>query len=211
MNVFPLLVDYLVLFAAVPVALRWLMANNHGYPILPFLWVGGAACLYWLWKRPSFDRRELTRLNISRRALAGIVLRFGIIAVILGAGVAWFAPELLLRLPLTRPLLWLLIMFLYPALSVYPQGIIYRGFIFQRYKPLFQAPWAMTAASALAFALVHLVFNNLLAVAFTALAGLMFAWTYRRTKSIAISSLEHALYGCFIFTIGLGEFFYHGR
>jgi len=26
----------------------------------------------------------------------------------------------------------------------------------------------------------------------------------------AISSFEHALYGCWLFTIGLGQYFYHG-
>jgi membrane protease YdiL (CAAX protease family) len=206
-----LLIEYLVLFIAIPFGLRWLLQYYPGYPVLPFLWLAGVICGYWLWKRPHFDRRELTRMNISRRFLAGIVLRFSIFALVIGIGMAWLAPERFLRLPLNYPLLWLLIMLLYPVLSVYPQGIIYRGFMFHRYAPLFPRPWTMTIASALAFALVHLVFDNLPAVGLTAIAGVMFAWTYRQTKSIAVSSLEHALYGCFIFTVGLGEFFYHGR
>jgi hypothetical protein len=31
------------------------------------------------------------------------------------------------------------------------------------------------------------------------------------TGSLLTSSIEHALYGCWLFTVGLGQFFYHGR
>ena len=29
--------------------------------------------------------------------------------------------------------------------------------------------------------------------------------------SLFMSSLEHALYGCWLFPVGLGQYFYHGR
>jgi membrane protease YdiL (CAAX protease family) len=44
----------------------------------------------------------------------------------------------------------------------------------------------------------------------TFVAGLLFAWRYQATGSLLVSSMEHALYGCYIFTVGLGELFYHG-
>ena len=40
--------------------------------------------------------------------------------------------------------------------------------------------------------------------------GVLFARTYLTSGSLAMAALEHALYGNFIFTIGLGEFFFHG-
>jgi uncharacterized protein len=48
-------------------------------------------------------------------------------------------------------------------------------------------------------------------VALTFAGGLLFAWRYKTTGSLFTSSLEHALYGCWFFTIGIGQYFYHGR
>jgi uncharacterized protein len=98
----------------------------------------------------------------------------------------------------------------YPVLSVYPQGILYRAFFFQRYAALFPGKWAMIVASAAAFAFLHIIFRNWLAVALTFAGGLLFAARYAETDSLFTSSFEHALYGCWLFTIGLGQYFYHG-
>lgn len=100
-------------------------------------------------------------------------------------------------------------MVLYPVLSVYPQGIVYRAFLFGRYRELFGHAWAMVLVSAIAFAYVHVVFRNPLAPSLSFLGGLLFATRYEQTGSLFISSFEHALYGCAIFTIGLGRWFYH--
>jgi hypothetical protein len=47
-------------------------------------------------------------------------------------------------------------------------------------------------------------------VILTLLGGLMFAKTYEETGSLVLSGIEHALYGGFLFTIGLGKYFYYG-
>jgi membrane protease YdiL (CAAX protease family) len=44
----------------------------------------------------------------------------------------------------------------------------------------------------------------------TLVGGLLFAHTYWKTRSLLVSAIEHALYGCLLYTIGLGRFFYHG-
>jgi membrane protease YdiL (CAAX protease family) len=61
-----------------------------------------------------------------------------------------------------------------------------------------------------AFAFLHIIFRNTLAVSLTFLGGLLFAARYAQTGSLATSSFEHALYGCWLFTVGLGQYFYHG-
>ena len=121
-----------------------------------------------------------------------------------------FAPEDFLSLPRSDPRLWCLIMVLYPILSVYPRGIIYRAFLFERYRSLLGGGWGVVLSSAAAFAFVQIVFRSFLAVALTLPAGLLFAVRYWQTGSLLASSAEHALYGCAIFTIGLGRWFYHG-
>jgi membrane protease YdiL (CAAX protease family) len=102
----------------------------------------------------------------------------------------------------------------YPLFSVYPQGLIYRAFFFHRYRPLVEAcaplvrAWLLIVVSGATFALMHILFHNWIAVALTFPGGILFAVRYCNTRSLAVSSIEHALYGCFLFTIGLGQFFY---
>jgi len=40
--------------------------------------------------------------------------------------------------------------------------------------------------------------------------GWLFGGTYRRSRSLGLVCLEHALYGDLIFTVGLGQYFFHG-
>lgn len=68
----------------------------------------------------------------------------------------------------------------------------------------------MIVASAAAFAFMHIIFRNWVAVGLTFAGGLLFAARYAETSSLAASSFEHSLYGCWLFTVGLGQYFYHG-
>ena len=54
----------------------------------------------------------------------------------------------LFNFPRATPFFWALVMLLYPLLSVYPQEIIFRSFLFHRYAIIFPKPWLMVAVSA---------------------------------------------------------------
>lgn len=142
--------------------------------------------------------------------LVPVLLRDVILLILLGLAVRIFAPEFLFSLVRRQPLFWALIMLLYPLLSVYPQEFLYRAFFFQRYQPLFGSGRGMIAASSLAFSFVHIIFGNWLAVGLCCLGGLLFSLTYQRSGSLLLASIDHALFGNFIFTIGLGQFFHQG-
>ena len=142
--------------------------------------------------------------------LVPVLLRDVILLILLGLAVRIFAPEFLFSLVRRQPLFWALIMLLYPLLSVYPQEFLYRAFFFQRYQPLFGSGRGMIAASSLAFSFVHIIFGNWLAVGLCCLGGLLFSLTYQRSGSLLLASIDHAVFGNFIFTIGLGQFFHHG-
>ena len=101
-------------------------------------------------------------------------------------------------------------MLLYPVLSVYPQTFIYRVFFCYRYRTLFASPLWLILASSVAFAFVHIIFRNPIAVMFTFVGGVLFAWRYLETGSALTSAFEHSLYGCLMFTVGLGQYFYRG-
>jgi membrane protease YdiL (CAAX protease family) len=87
---------------------------------------------------------------------------------------------------------------------------MYRAFFFHRYRRLFGEGGRMVLASALAFGFVHIIFGHWISVVLSTAGGLLFAATYARSRSLLLTSLEHAFFGDLIFTIGLGQFFYHG-
>jgi len=124
------------------------------------------------------------------------------------AGTAWFTPGRFLNFPRERPWLWLAVMVLYPVLSVFPQELFYRVYFFRQFRSLFGDRWGMVIASLVAFSWVHIIFRNPYAIGLTAVGGYYFADTYRRSGSLRLVCTEHALYGCLVFTVGLGEFFY---
>jgi len=206
-----LLGEFVLLFVCLPVGLFFSFAT--ALPRLPILWGGCVYALVVLLRDPTFDRRQFWNGAGVRQQLAQIMALFGTGVVVISALVHVYAPQLFLILPRTHPVLWLVVIATYPVLSVYPQGLVYRAFLLHRYRPLLQPdpsgrPGMLIFASAAAFALMHVVFHNWEAIALTFLGGILFARHYLNTKSMAATSLEHALYGCFLFTIGLGQFFY---
>jgi uncharacterized protein len=202
-----LIAEFLFLFLLLPLGFRF---KPFPFPLIPALWLIAAYCFYRLWQDPSFDRSLLWNRQVLPRYLAQILLIFSVLALLITAGVFFLQPERLFILVRKMPVLWAIVMVLYPVLSVYPQGIVYRAFLFHRYRNLFSHRLVMIVVSAAAFSFVHIIFRNVIAVSFTLIGGVLFAWRYRESKSLFTSSLEHALYGCLMFTIGLGEFFYRG-
>ncbi len=105
----------------------------------------------------------------------------------------------------TKLLLWVVILFVYSLLSVYPQELLYRTFFFQRYQSLIKNEKLFIFLNAIIFSLGHLFFKNTLVIVLTFLGGLLFAFTYNKTKSTLLVSIEHAIYGCWLFTVGMGS------
>ena len=202
-----LAIEFLLLFFVGPALFA--LAQPRISPI-PVLWAGMAYCLVTMLRDPRFDRSRLWDTSGLRLHAPAILSLFAVVAAIGVVLVLRYAPTAFLELPRFNPLLWSLVTVFYPLLSVYPQGIIYRAFLFDRYRVLFGGGWGIVLVSAATFAFMHIVFRNLLAVTLTVPAGLLFAVRYWQTGSLVASSFEHALYGCAVFTIGLGRWFYHG-
>ncbi|MGF1635383.1 MAG: CPBP family intramembrane glutamic endopeptidase [Phycisphaerae bacterium] len=150
-------------------------------------------------------RRELLLLRWP-----GVVLLFVPGAVALLAGVWLLEPARLFYLPMERPVVWLVVMTAYPLVSVWPQELLYRTFFFHRYETVLGGRWPTLLLSAATFGWMHVLFLNWVAVVLTLIGGLIFAWRYDHTRSTLAVSVEHALYGQWIFTIGLGWYFFSG-
>lgn len=103
-------------------------------------------------------------------------------------------------------MLWLTILLLYPLISALPQELIFRVFIFHRYRALFPGTRTLPLVSAGVFALAHLVLGNWVAVLLSLAGGLLFAYTYARTGSLGLVTIV----GRLVVHGGHGELFLWG-
>ena len=198
--------ELLVIFVAVPVLMYERVLPN--WPI-PFLLLAVIWVLLVLRGDSSFDQQLLVRRAGVGEGFRKLLLRDMPLLVLLSLAVWLAAPRLLFSLVKIAPGLWLLVTILYPVFSAYPQELIYRAYFFHRFKPLFGSGPGMIAASALLFGFVHIIFGNWISMALSAAGGALFGLTYRNSRSLLLACLEHALFGDFIFTIGIGRYFYH--
>ncbi len=204
-NIF-LWLEFLILFGMVPLVYASGIVPLPKIPILLLIFLG---CLAYLLKNDSYETsRLLNGIRNNAREIKAICLRAVIVALGCVFMVLLIDPAMLFAFPLKHPWLWLAVIVLYPLLSAYPQELIYRAFLFHRYKPILGSQPAIILASTIAFSFLHIIFGNWLAVILTIPAGYLFARVYIKTDSLLLASLEHALYGCIIFTVGLGHFFY---
>lgn len=198
--------ELLCIYVAVPLLMYERVLPN--WPI-PFLLFGVVWALLVLRGDSSFDRRLLVRRADLGSGFRKILIRDVSLLLLLGLAVWLAAPKMLFSLIKTAPALWFLVMILYPVLSVYPQELLYRAYFFHRFKPLFGGGAGMIAASAMLFGFAHIIFGRWIPIALTTLGGVLFGLTYRKSGSLLLACLEHALFGDFIFTIGIGRYFYH--
>lgn len=177
--------------------------------MIGLLW-GFALLAYLAIKRhnAAFTHRKEWNFAAAKQGVVPVLRRFALIAPLI-AGFAYLHDyDRLFSFPLERPQVWAMVMVLYPILSVWPQEMLYRSFFYHRYRSIIPGNEAYIIASAFFFGYAHIVFENWVAILFCTIGGVMFARTYLKYASLALVCFEHALYGCFIFTIGLGWYFY---
>jgi len=116
-----------------------------------------------------------------------------------------FDKQNLFYVVLNKPFLWISILFVYSVFSVYPQELIYRTFYFQRYETLFKSKTLLIFVNAIVFCLAHMFFRNTLVIVLTFLGGLLFGFTFYKSKSTLFVTIEHAILGCWLFTVGMGN------
>lgn len=200
--------EFLLLCLVVP---GWIIYSKSAAFMFAFLW---GACLYCaliymiclkngaggLWR---FDA-------VTLRAMKPLLLRWVLASIGMLGFMIWYDPARLFFLPLQRPSFVPTLMIAYPLISALPQEFIFCSFFFRRYKRFFGSGRVMILASAITFAYAHVLYINPIAPFFGFVGGLIFATTYARSKSLALVTIEHGLYGNVLFIIGLGWYFYSG-
>jgi membrane protease YdiL (CAAX protease family) len=160
-------------------------------------------------KTPSFKWRSLLPSSWWPEWRAVVVFLL-ISATLMGLTIQLTNPNHFFGFPRRAPEIYLIVMGLYPILSVIPQGIIYRVLFFNRYGELFSDIRITLLMSAIAFCFAHLPFQNLFAVCLTFFGAVVFNWAHHVRGSFWTANLLHIVGGWCIWTIGLNQYFYHG-
>ena len=187
---------------------------NFSQYILIVLW---AVFIYALILYFVLYKRKVEFLNFFKFSLKEhkkyiffIFIRWIIISVVLFFFTKYFFPEKLFFIQKNNQELLFKILFFYPIISAYPQEFIFCTFFFLRYSSLFIEDKKIIIMSAIIFCFSHIFALNFIAPLLSIFGGYFFASTYKKTKSLMIVSLEHALYGNTLFYLGLGWFFWGG-
>ncbi|MEW7277457.1 type II CAAX endopeptidase family protein [Aquimarina sp. 2201CG1-2-11] len=194
-------IELLLLFVIVPLSL---LLDYHFLFKVVSAFIGFGYILYILRKNGLLKLKLPEKLD-WKLFWKETIVKLAIIMLITGLYVFWVAPDKLFAVMLKKPGLWFVILFVYTFLSVWPQEIIYRTFFYNRYKELITNKWLMFFINAILFSLAHLFFRSVLVQLLTFIGGLLFAYTYHKTKSTMLVSIEHAIYGNWLFTVGMGE------
>jgi len=204
MNIWLLVLESVLLYFVPPMLVVTGLLSKM--MIMPLLWT------VFLYAAVVLQRSgtHMPRFRIDWPALRIILGRFMLLAPLMTLFVLFFYPQMLFSMPRKHPGLWLTVLFLYPLLSALAQEVVFRTFFAYRFERLISSRVLFLFSNAILFAYIHSVFGNAIAVGFSFIGALLFMSTYLKTRSAVMSTIEHALYGNLIFTLGIGRFFYHG-
>lgn len=193
--------EVLLLFFILPYLIYFLGSTEFAFFILYLVFFYTFVILK---KDKNFDFKSLLK-KVNWKFFCSCFFTFffsGLIYIII------LDANLLFQIPNKNFLLWLLIIIVYPFLSVVPQEFIYRVFFFHRYKKLFRGKTnILLALNTVSFAFAHIIFDNIHALIITTIVSPIFAFSYLK-KSFLTCIFVHSIGGQIIFTLGLGRYFY---
>jgi len=193
-------IEFLWLFLILPVSFLF------AYPVvlkIIFTVVSFGFVVVYLWKNKVFNFK--VQSHFWKSFLKTTAVRFLVIAFVITTFTYVYYNELLFKVLLVNPKLWVLILFVYCFFSVTFQELLYRTFFFKRYQVLFPNKKVIILVNALVFSLAHIFLKSSLVLVLTFVGGVLFSLTYFKSKSTTLVCIEHAIYGIWLFTAGLGQ------
>ena len=201
-----LILEFMALFVAAPVAVAVVLPARAMFPALMAMTLVGIILLH---RSKGFHWSGLWQGWSAVRPLP--VFIFACITLVAGLVVTWLAvPEAFLRLPRANPGLWVMVMLAYPLLSALPQELVFRPLFFHRYAAILPAGRGALVLNAALFALAHLMYWHWIVALLTFAGGLVFARAYRDRGSFPLAVILHGLAGDILFTLGAGTLFFSG-
>ena len=192
--------EFFFIFLIIPSTIFFLDSSIIIFLILYLVSILSLVILY-------FDKTFLFT-SLKKKIDWTFVIIFSVIFFFLGFFYVLLVDKnLLFIFPKTNFKLWLIVIFIYPFLSVIPQELVYRVFFFQRYFPNINRFYFPMFLNLVVFAYGHLVFSNMHAIIITAIVSPIFTYAYLK-KSFLTCVILHSLGGQIIFTLGLGKYFF---
>ncbi|WP_286257986.1 CPBP family glutamic-type intramembrane protease [Pseudoalteromonas apostichopi] len=196
--------EFTLIFVSLPLLGFFLRAYLANW-LIPALIILMIVCGMLLLSDPHFKRFRLTSLGQFSAVKRRLFSFFFLGALFSGMFYGIMNQENWFSLPRNSFNDWLMLLLLYPILSVMPQELIFRTYFFHRYKRIMPSKTVRIIVSASVFALAHIVYANVLAVLLAFLGGLLFSYTYSQSRSTFVCIIEHSLWGLWMFTLGLGD------
>ncbi|MFD2176849.1 CPBP family intramembrane glutamic endopeptidase [Veronia pacifica] len=194
-------VEFFSLFLILPIAAYVFRERLHPV-LLPLLCFVATICFYIIYRDKKFKRFRLTNYGSLKTMLWRSPVLF-----IAGGTIIWFLSDVWLNtVPVSDISKLLFLIIIYPIFSVIPQEVIFRTYLFHRYKHQFPSKTIRIIVSASAFALSHIIYANWIAVIFSFFGGLIFAYTYAASRSTAACVIEHSIWGIWLFILGFGQY-----
>lgn len=195
------LTEFFLIFIILPVS----FALDYPFKIKASLAVSGFFYVIYVLIKVEGNIFKITPNLQWRKFWKQVCFKLLVIAFLTIGYMLFIAKSNLFQILYEKPRLWVVILFAYAMFSVYPQELIYRTLYFQRYRALFKSRTLFIFVNATVFSLAHIFYKNPLVLLITFLGGILFALTYEKTKSTFLVSIEHAIYGCWLFTVGMGH------
>lgn len=186
--------------------------GGYGKMMFLFLWSATIYCaLIYRINLHSQLRKIWNWEALSWKNFQPILMRWVVACVGIYLFTDYYNSDLLFAIFDRGPYFVIALFFGYTLLSALPQEFIFCTFFFRRYAQFFgrNSKW-IVLASAIVFAYAHALYANPIAPTVSFIGGLIFAHTYSQTRSLALVTIEHGLYGMALFVIGLGYYFYSG-
>lgn len=203
-----LLLEFILLCVALPTVI--IVFRLAPYMFF-FLWSACAVC-WLLYRHYHFQKLKILWKweAVTRENMRPVLLRWAVCSIAMTLFTMVYDPARLFYIPKEKPEIIPFLMFFYPIFSALPQEFIFCTFFFERYKPFFKTDRVRIIASSIVFAYAHVLFINPVAPLLSLIAGFIFAGTFAKTRSLALVTIEHSLYGVVLFMVGLGWYFYGG-
>lgn len=198
-------IEFIALFICLP-----LVVFAYRVALAPWLLIiivsAAIACFLIIYTDNSFKRFRLTNTANLHRLLWRSPITFVVGAILTSAVYIVFVQGELFSLPLYEFDSWLLLLFVYPLLSAWPQELIFRTYFFHRYKKVMPNKTLRILVSALIFSFAHIIYANIWAVVLSFIGGLIFSYTYVKSRSTIACVIEHSVWGIWLFSLGLGQY-----
>ena len=193
--------EFFLLFIILPV----LFALDFSWWLKAFIGVSGFIYVVYVLLKIEGKKFKVAPNLDWNTFIRKTLLRFLWIVIVTSLFVYFTNDDMLFKVLFSNWKKWLMYTIMYMLFSVYPQELIFRTFFFQRYTSLFPKKSLIVFLNATIFALAHVFYKNALVVVITFIGGWLFARTFYRTQSTLMVTIEHIIFGSWLYIIGMGS------